>query len=94
MEKVEIELYFRAESKVAFGDEIFTDDSYSQFKEEIEFDPEGFDSSFSEYELMYRSTLDHLTFKAEKTWCKYDPPTAIEIRITQMTKEEFFKDQD
>lgn len=89
MGKLEIKLYFRAESKVTFGEEVFTDDSFSQFSDEIEVDPDGCDTYFSEYELMYNSVLDHLNFKTEKTWCKYNPPTSIEIKITQMTKEEF-----
>jgi hypothetical protein len=91
MEKIEIELYFRAESKVVFGDEVFTDDTTTKYNHELEYDPEDYVSGFMEYEIMYQAALEHLNFKAEKIWCKYDPPTAIEIRITQMTKEEFFR---
>ena len=91
MEKVEIELYYRAESQVTYGDETFTDDCCAQFHDEIKVDPEGYDPLFSEYELMYTSTLEHLNCMAEKTWEKYDPPTSISIKITQMTKEEFMK---
>lgn len=92
MGKLEIELYYRLESQVTYGEITFVEDCFAQFREEVEVDPEGGDTLFSEYELMYKAALDHLNCNAEKTWGKHTAPASVSIKITPMTKEEFMKE--
>lgn len=92
MEKIEIDLYFKSKATVVFGEDSFTSEGISHLHDEIEVDPEDCGFSFDEYQMMYQSALQDLNWRAEKSWGKYDPPSSIEIKITQMTEEEFSKE--
>ncbi|MBN2161831.1 MAG: hypothetical protein JXR25_13080 [Pontiellaceae bacterium] len=92
MGKAEVELYYRLEAQVAYGEVTFVEDCFAQIRDEIEVDPEGCDSLFADYERMYKSVLEHLNCNAEKTWGKHTPPSSVSIKITPMEKEEFLKE--
>jgi hypothetical protein len=95
VKKIKIELFYQAEAKVTYKDEPLpvTENFISKYCDEIEIDPDniGGETHFDDYKLMYESTIEHLNCKAENTWCKNDPPTSVEIKITQLTEEEYSK---
>ncbi|WFB34954.1 hypothetical protein P3T73_12375 [Kiritimatiellota bacterium B12222] len=82
MDITDIELSFRAECEVFYGEEVFTEEWTEQISGELEESEDYSDSCLSEYEKMYQAALDHLTFIAEKSWRKSETPTAINVKIT------------